>query len=96
MALLDDVKAACRVKSTAYDYEFNDLITAAFADLGITDIQTVLLVETGIKPLIKQAVITYCKIHFGNNMAIDYVRLKESYDEQKAQLSMATGYTDWS
>ena len=25
----------------------------------------------------------------------DYDRMKKSYDEQKAQLSMATGYTDW-
>jgi hypothetical protein len=25
----------------------------------------------------------------------DYDRLKRSYDEQKAQLSNATGYTDW-
>lgn len=96
MALLDDVKAACRVKSTAYDWEFNDLINAAFADLGITDIQTALLVESGIKPLIKQAVITYCKIHFGFNADANYARLKAAYDEQKAQLSMATGYTDWS
>jgi hypothetical protein len=25
----------------------------------------------------------------------DYDRLKASYDEQKAQLQMSTGYTDW-
>jgi len=26
---------------------------------------------------------------------MEYRNLKASYDEQKAQLSMATGYTDW-
>ena len=25
----------------------------------------------------------------------DYDKLKAAYDEQKAQLSMKTGYTDW-
>ena len=25
----------------------------------------------------------------------EYDRLKAAYDEQKAQLTMATGYTDW-
>jgi hypothetical protein len=41
----------------------------------------------------KLAVITYCKIHFGNPDNAD--RLQSSYDEQKAQLGMATGYTEW-
>ena len=44
-------------------------------------------------PLYVQAVITYARAHFGSPE--DYDRLKASYDEQKAQLQMATGYTDW-
>ena len=44
-------------------------------------------------PLVLRAVITYCKLNFGQ--PDDYDRLKKSYDEQKAQLSMATGYTEW-
>ena len=39
------------------------------------------------------AIVTYCKLHFGE--PDEYDRLKASYDEQKAQLSMATGYTTW-
>ena len=43
--------------------------------------------------LVTRAIITYCKMSFG--LPEDYDRLKKSYDEQKAQLSNATGYTDW-
>ena len=60
--MLDKVKLALRIKTTAFDDEINDLIAAALADFG--------------EPA-------------------DFERLKTSYDEQKAQLQMATGYTDW-
>ena len=43
--------------------------------------------------LVKTAIITYCKVRFG--LPEDAERLKESYDEQKAQLSNASGYTTW-
>ena len=43
--------------------------------------------------LVSRAIVTYCRMNFGQ--PDDYDRLKASYDEQKAQLSMATGYTDW-
>jgi hypothetical protein len=39
------------------------------------------------------AIVTYCKLNFGE--PDNYDKLKESYDEQKAQLSMADGYTVW-
>ena len=44
-------------------------------------------------PLILRAVTTYVKMNFG--LPEDYDKLKASYDEQKAQLGMATGYTIW-
>ena len=95
MALLDDVKVACRVTSTAYNTELTDLIDAGLADLGITDINNALLVTTGIMPLIKRAVLTYCKMNFGQLEDSVYDRLKASYDEQKAQLLMSGNYTNW-
>lgn len=97
MALLDDVKVAVRVVSSAYDTELTDLIKAALKDMGITDIKTALLVETNPDPLIKRAVITYCKINFGYAQLNEdqYDRLKAAYDEQKAQMLMSSGYTDW-
>lgn len=96
MALLDDVKVACRVTSTAFDTELTDLISAAFDDLGITDINAELLTQAETpEPLIKQAVVTYCKMNFGFQSESFYNRLKGSYDEQKAQLLMSSTYTDW-
>lgn len=95
MALLNDVKVACRVASTAFDNELSDLISSALMDLGITDIQAALLIESNPEPLIKQAVITYCKMNFGFQSDGYYSRLKASYDEQKAQLLMSSTYADW-
>ena len=65
------------------------LIAAALADLGIAGI----INETQDDPLIIRAVVTFCKANFGE--PDEYDRLKTAYDEQKAQLQMATGYTDW-
>lgn len=94
MALLDKVKVACRVTTTAYDEELHDLISAALADIGITDVSPELLTDDqNIMPLIQRAVITYCRLNFGQ--PDDYDRLKKSYDEQKAQLLMNSTYTDW-
>ena len=95
MALLDDVRVACRVASTAFDNELTDLISSALDDLGITDIKATMLTQTSPEPLIKQAVITYCKMNFGFQSDGYYSRLKASYDEQKAQLLMSSPYTDW-
>lgn len=95
MALLDDVKVACRVTSTAFDSELTDLINSAMKDLGITDIRADVVTTTGTDALVKQAIITYVKMNFGFEADNYYSRLKESYDEQKAQLAMSSTYTDW-
>lgn len=87
--MLDKVKLALRVSTTAFDDEINLLIEAAKLDLGIAGVTNLDLSDF----LIQRAVITYCKLNFGS--PDEYERLKESYDEQKAQLSMATGYTTW-
>ena len=89
--MLQKVKTALRIKATdAYDGELLDLIAAALADLRIAGVTEAAQTD----PLIARAVITYCKLHFGD-APDDASRLKAAYDEQKAQLSMATGYTDW-
>lgn len=89
--MLDKVKLALRIKSQAFDSEIEDLIAAALADLGLAGVTAAQELEAD--PLITRAVVTYCRVNFGE--PDDYERMKKSYDEQKAQLSMATGYTDW-
>ena len=87
--ILASVKRSLRVTTTAFDDEIRELILAGFADLGIAGVEPPSMED----PLILTALKTYCKVRFG--APEEYDRLKAAYDEQKAQLSMATGYTDW-
>jgi len=87
--MLEQVKLALRISTTAYDTELTYLIEAAKLDLGIAGV----VLPEELDALVQKAVITYCKLSFG--LPEDFDRLKRSYDEQKAQLSTATGYTDW-
>lgn len=89
MAILDDVKLALRITTTAFDSELTNLINAARIDLGIAGVT----LPSTLDAICNLAIVTYCKCNFGQ--PDDYDRLKASYDEQKAQLSMATGYTTW-
>lgn len=88
---LEKVKLALRITTDAFDSELTDLVNAALIDLGLggADGANVELTDA----LALRAVITYCKMHFGE--PDEYERLKLSYDEQKAQMGMATGYTEW-
>ena len=87
--MLEKVKTALRIKTNVYDGELTDLIASAQLDLGVAGV----IVPDNIDALVTRAIITYCKMSFG--LPEDYDRLKRSYDEQKAQLVTATGYTDW-
>lgn len=87
--MLELVKLALRITTTAFDTELTSLIAAAKLDLGIAGVT----LPAELDDICKMAIITYCKMNFGE--PDEYDRLKASYDEQKAQLSMATGYTTW-
>lgn len=89
MALLDDVRQALRVTTTDVDNELAGLIDSAKIDLGIAGV----VLPDSLDDICKTAIKTYCKLHFG--IPEDADRLKGLYDEQKAQLVTATGYTDW-
>lgn len=88
--ILGLVKMALRVTTDAYDTELNNLLDSAELDLGIAGV-----VYDSADAVINQAIITYCKMHFGSPSDTEYKNLKASYDEQKAQLGTATGYTVW-
>lgn len=87
--MLEIVKNALRVQSDELNAEILLLIEAAKQDLGIAGV----VLPASLDEICKRAIITYCKANFG--IPEDYDRLKASYDEQKAQLSTATGYTEW-
>lgn len=89
MALLLKVKTALRITTDAFDDELTDLIEAAKLDLQIAGVT----IPACMDAIVNRAIITYCKMNFG--IPDDYDRLKRSYDEQKAQLSTATGWTNW-
>lgn len=89
---LASIKLRLRITTSAFDEEITGLINAALADLGIAGVNGANAIISD--PLVLTAVATYVKMMFGE--PDEYERLKASYDEQKAQLSMSTGYTVWS
>lgn len=95
--ILAKTKLALRLKTSAFDDELTDLIASAKEDLVIAGVFN----TDDTDPIIARAIVSYVKLHFGtpyeeaNARKSYYANLKSSYDEQKAQLSMATGYTSW-
>ena len=89
MTILQAVKIALRISTDAFDAELAELVDAARADMRLAGIVNLDQDD----PLVRRAIITYCRLNFGQ--PDDYDRLKRSYDEQKAQMGMATGYTRW-
>ena len=93
MTMLSDVKKALRVTTTDLDSDITILINAAVADLKLVGVDGTTVIAESADPLVQRAIITFCRANFGQ--PDDYEKMKASYDEQKAQLSMATGYTRW-
>ena len=85
------IKTALRTTTTdeALEQEITDLVNAFILDAGIAGVSNQDLDD----PLVWMAAITFVRLKFGS--PDEYDRLKRSYDEQKAQMSMATGYTEW-
>lgn len=82
--MLEDVKQTLRITNDHYDVEVRDLIESARMDLIQTGVEpSIAEEETNIDPLIKRAIITYCKANFGiDNPKSDafmdaYVMLKQ-------------------
>ena len=95
--MLDKVKLALLISTEDFDDELEDLIGAAFIDLNIGDVDPdVTFIETT-DPAIIRAVCSYCGYQFElmHGTLQRSEAFKKSYDEQKAQLSMATNYTVW-
>ena len=87
--LIAAAEKALRIVTTSFEDEIGSLLDAALLDLGVAGV----IVPAEINALVQQACITYVRANFGQ--PDDYDRMKRSYDEQKAQLSTCTGYTNW-
>ena len=94
MTMLADVKTALRVTTNDLDSDITILINAAVADLKLAGVNGSTVDTASADPLVQRAIITFCRANFGQ--PDDYEKMKASYDEQKAQLWMATNYTTWS
>lgn len=88
-AMLTGVKMALGITTNAFNEELNALIAAGLADLGLAGVDSTKVTD----PLIIQAVKTYCRMSFRS--PADYDRLRASYEAQKGQLQIGSGYTDW-
>lgn len=95
--MLDKVKLALLISSDDFDSELTDLIGAAFIDLNLGDVSEDVTILTTTDAAIIRAVCSYVGYHFElEHGALNRAdAFKRSYDEQKAQLGMATGYTNW-
>ncbi|HEX9060407.1 MAG TPA: head-tail connector protein [Clostridia bacterium] len=88
--ILDDIKTCLRIKNSSFDTEINDLISACQNDLMLSGIiQDKALDVTD--PLIKRAIIVYCKAYFGFDNP-DADRLQESYKMLKMHLCLSSIY----
>lgn len=86
--LLSETKLALRITNTAYNAEVERLIAAARADL-----ERVGVIAAPQQPLVKQAIITYCRMNFGSPS--DFDKLRISYDEQIEKLKVSQRYQAW-
>lgn len=87
--LLIDARLVLRVTCTDFDNEIRGLVDAAIQDLGVAGVE----IPEEESAIVIHAILTYVKCNFGSPE--EYDRLKASYDEQKAQLSTCTGFTNW-
>lgn len=95
--MLEKVKTALLITQDVFDEELNDVIKSAFIDLNIAGVEGVTVSEESLDGAVIRAVVSYCGYHFElMHGSIDRSNaFKKAYDEQKAQLGMADGYTVW-
>lgn len=92
--MLARVKDKLDITDSDKDEELNELISQAKADLEFADIKKTAIVDTDTN--IQRAILTYCMLNYDWHCdPNEYARLKASYDEQKSQLKMRTGYASW-
>ncbi len=96
--MLERVKLALLITTDDFDSELTELINAAAKDLGIAGVDGLVITTETDDALLIRAIITYVGYQFEliHGSMDRSGAFKKSYDEQKAQMGMATGYTTWS
>lgn len=90
--MLEYVKTTLRIDGDDLDTEIQDLIDAAKADLQLSGVHKDKIVDTD--PLIKRAVIVYCKANFGYEDPKLTERFQQSYISLKHHLTLSAEYTE--
>lgn len=90
--MLADAKTALRIDGDDSDTEVQDLIDAAKADLQLSGVHSTKIVDTD--PLIKRAIILYCKANFGYEDSKLAERFQQSYTSLKHHLTLSAEYTE--
>jgi hypothetical protein len=91
--MLEKVKLALRIKSTAYDAEIQALISTCKIDLslaGVLDSKLDTVESDEVDPLIENAIILYCKANFGYDESAP--RFADVYLKQKIAMSLSVEY----
>lgn len=88
--MLEAVKTSLRVNGMDLDEEIQDLIEAAETDLVLSGVKIEKIDETD--PLIKRAVIIYCKAHFGYEDVKMSERFEQAYISLKQHLTLSQEY----
>lgn len=86
--ILEDVKRSLRITNSHFDSEVQDLIDASELDLQLSGISYV-----EVDQLIKRAITTYVKAHFGYDNA-DADRFNDSYVMLKQHLCLSGDYIE--
>lgn len=93
--MLQLVKLALRITTTAFDEELNMLIASCLQELQAMNVNIVSGCdgEAPASDQVKAAVVAYCKWQFGNHDDKD--QWEKIYHTKLAQLKTMTGFTDW-
>ena len=89
--MLEDIKDSLRVSGEDLNAEIADLIEGAKADLILSGVSANKVTNTD--PLIKRAVILYCKVNFGYEETKIAERFLQSYVSLKNHLAISVEYS---
>lgn len=91
LGITERVKLALRKSGVdELDEDIRELIETAKQDLKMIGVE-----YDQKDPMIRQAVVLFCKMNYGSPEDYEYKRLKEAYDELKMRFTMTSNYTDW-